>query len=75
MIEFNEIMQYFGQQAFSMVMCGALFWKMLKIEEVHREEIEKINQTMTASNEKITEALNNNTIALTQLKDKMEVIT
>lgn len=73
-MEFNDIMTYFGQQAFSMVMCGALFWKMLKIEDIHRTEIEKINTTMAEANAKTIEALNNNTLALTQLKDKMEVI-
>lgn len=41
---------------FPIVMCGALFWKINKQDEQHKEEMAKI-----------TEALENNTIALTKL--------
>lgn len=46
---------------FPIVMCGALFWKMNKSDEEHKAE-----------QEKMAEALNNNTVALTRLADKME---
>lgn len=38
----------------------ALFWQNTKLNEQHKEEMEKI-----------TTALNNNTLALTELKDKI----
>lgn len=38
----------------------AMFWKNTKEQELHRDEMSKV-----------TEALNNNTLALTELKDKI----
>lgn len=48
---------------FPIVMCGALFWKMNKQDEQHKEEMDKV-----------TEALNNNTIALTKLIDSVSTV-
>lgn len=56
----NTIMQLVGSLGFPIVCCGALFWKMVKSDEQHKEEMDKV-----------TEALNNNTIALTKLSDKL----
>lgn len=46
---------------FPIVMCGALFWKMDKQDKEHKEEMNKT-----------TEAINNNTIVLQKLTDKIE---
>lgn len=45
---------------FPIVMCILLFWKMNQQDEQHKDEMEKI-----------TESLNNNTLALTKLADKL----
>lgn len=45
---------------FPIVMCGALFWYMINQRDVHKEEISKM-----------TEAINNNTLALQKLLDKL----
>lgn len=56
----NTIMTAISTLGFPIVMCIALFWKMNKQDETHKTEMDKI-----------TEALNNNTLALTKLADKL----
>lgn len=46
---------------FPIAVCVAMFWLNNKQTEQHKEEMSKV-----------TEALNNNTLALTELKDRME---
>lgn len=41
-------------------MCGGLFWRMIKSDEQHKAEMDKLS-----------EALNNNTLAITKLSDKL----
>ena len=57
----NAIIQLVGSLGFPIVMCGALFWRMVKSDELHKEEMNKLS-----------EALNNNTIAITNLSDKLD---
>lgn len=57
----NTIIQLVGSLGFPIVMCGALFWRMVKSDEQHREEMDKLSA-----------ALNNNTIAITNLSDKLD---
>lgn len=57
----NTIIQLVGSLGFPIVMCGALFWRMLKSDEQHKSEMDKLS-----------EALNNNTIAITKLSDKLD---
>lgn len=56
----NTIIQVVGTLGFPIVMCGALFWRQVESDKQHKEEMEKIS-----------EALNNNTIAITKLTDKI----
>ena len=48
---------------FPIVACAALFWQNWKMNENHKKEMEKI-----------TEAVNNNTIAITNLSNKINSI-
>ena len=57
----NTIIQLVGSLGFPIVMCGALFWRMVKSDELHKEEMDKLSM-----------ALNNNTIAITNLSDKLD---
>ena len=59
-MDVNALIQLVSSLGFPIVCCGALFWKMVKTDEQHRVEMEKV-----------TEALNNNTIALTNLSNKL----
>lgn len=52
--------QLIGSLGFPIVCCGVLFYHMFESDKQHKEEMEKLS-----------EAVNNNTIALTQLTDKI----
>lgn len=56
----NMIMTAITTVGFPIVMCGALFWKMDKQDKEHKEEMTKT-----------TEAINNNTLVLQKLIDKV----
>lgn len=57
----NTIIQIVGSLGFPIVMCGALFWNQVKSDEQHKAEMDKLS-----------EALNNNTVAITKLSDKLD---
>lgn len=57
----NTIIQIVGSLGFPIVMCGALFWNQVKSDEQHKAEMDKLS-----------EALNNNTLAITKLSDKLD---
>lgn len=59
-MDVSAITQIIGTLGFPIAACVALFWQNNKMNEKHEEEIKKI-----------TEALNNNTIALTELTAKI----
>ena len=54
----NTIVQLIGSLGFPIVCCIALFWRMIKSDENHKTEIDKL-----------TDALHNNTLVLQQLSD------
>lgn len=54
--------QMIGSLGFPIAMCVALLWIVVKLNEQHKTEMDKM-----------TEALNNNTIALTKLASKLGV--
>ena len=56
----NVILQAISSVGFPIVMCGILVWYMNKQAENHKTQVEKM-----------TEALNNNTLALTRLEAKI----
>lgn len=59
-MDVNSIIQLVGSLGFPIVCCGALFWRMVKSDDQHKQEMDKIS-----------EALNNNTVALTRLTEKI----
>lgn len=59
-MDFSTVMQAIGTLGFPIAMCVAMFWYVTKQTERHKEEISMI-----------TEALNNNTNALTRLEMKI----
>ena len=61
-MDYAVIMQTIGSLGFPIAMCLAMFFYMITQNELHKTEIDRI-----------TEALNNNTIALNRLHDKMGV--
>ena len=61
-MDFSTILQAIGSLGFPIAACIAMFYYMTKVTEAHKEEVAKI-----------TEALNNNTTALTRLEAKIGV--
>lgn len=57
----NTIIQIVGSLGFPIVMCSALFWRQVKADEQHKAEMDKLS-----------EALNNNTLVITKLTDKLD---
>lgn len=60
-MDVSVLTQLVGSLGFPIAMCIALFWLLYKTNENHKNEMEKL-----------TEAINNNTVALTQLSAKIE---
>lgn len=60
-MEFNDIITAICTVGFPIVAYGALYWYVIKKDSEHKEETEKM-----------TEAINNNTIALTKLIERLE---
>ena len=60
-MDVTPIVQAISTVGFPIVMCGALFWYMIQQRNNHTEEITKM-----------TEALNNNTLAIQKLLDKLD---
>lgn len=60
-MDVNLLIQLVGSLGFPIVACGALFWRMIKSDEQHKEEMNKMS-----------EALNNNTSALLKLTERLD---
>lgn len=56
----NAIIQLISTLGFPIGCCVALFWRMIKSDEQHKQEMDKIS-----------EALNNNTIAMEKLYERL----
>ena len=60
-MDVGGIIQIVGSLGFPIAACIAVFWYLMKESENHKEEVNKLS-----------EALQNNTIALTKLCDELE---
>lgn len=60
-MDMNAITTAISTLGFPTVMCGAMFWYMIKEKDAHKAEMDSV-----------TEALNNNTIILQKLCDKLD---
>lgn len=60
-MDVGGIIQIVGSLGFPIAACIAVFWYLMKESENHKEEMNKLS-----------EALQNNTIALTKLCDELE---
>ena len=59
-MDVNTIIQLVTTLGFPIVCCIALFWRMIKSDENHKEEMEKLS-----------EALNNNTLAINKVNERV----
>lgn len=60
----NSIIQIVSSLGFPIVMCGALFWYMVKQRDIHTEETERLKDT-----------LNENTKVLAELTTLIKLLT
>lgn len=60
-VDISSITSLIGSLGFPIVMCIMLYIRMNKQDELHKEEMQKM-----------TESLNNNTLAITQLSARLE---
>ena len=60
-MDVSSIVQIIGSLGFPIAACIAVFWYLMKESENHKAEVNKLS-----------DALQNNTIALTKLCDEME---
>lgn len=71
-MELNELMQAITTVGFPAVMCCAMCYYVKYITDKHREEMDRVNANHTKEMKDITTALNNNTLALTKLCERMD---
>lgn len=58
---------------FPVVICGVLMYFIKYIIDKNREDVNKLNEQHQSEMKEITTAINNNTIAITKLCEKLEV--
>lgn len=69
--EINTITQVITSVGFPIAMCCAMGWYVKYISDRHSAEIQQLNKQHQEEMEQVTEALNNNTLALQKLCDKI----
>lgn len=57
---------------FPIVMCGAMAYYVKYITDKHRETTSEMNERHSAEMDKVTQAINNNTLAVQHLSDMIE---
>lgn len=68
----DQIWSVVGQYAFPIVMCVMMAWYVKYVEDKHREEITSLNTAHKTEMKEVTEAINNNTLAIQQLTHFMK---
>ena len=71
-MEFTEIIQAIGTVGFPIVCCGAMMWYVRYIIDRNREEITQITELHKQEISEVTEALNNNTLVIQKLCDRLD---
>ena len=68
----EQIFSVIGQYAFPIVACVVMGWYVKYIQDNYRKDISEISIRHKDEMEKVTAALNNNTIAIQRLTDFIE---
>ena len=69
--EINTISQMITSIGFPIVACSAMAWYVKDTNDKHREEVQRLNDQHKEEMEQVIDALNNNTLALQKLCDKI----
>ena len=66
------IMQLIGSYGFPIAACVVMAWFVYDTTQKHRQEVENLNNQHKEEMTEVTKALNNNTLALQRLCDKLD---
>lgn len=80
----NAVLSAVSTLGFPIVMCGGMGWFVkymydkhredrTKTDEEHHKEVEDLTKSFSTQLDAVTEALNNNTIALTKLCERLNI--
>lgn len=67
----STLTQLIASYGFPIVMCLLMAWYVYDTNKKHRAEVDKLNEQHKEEMKQVTEALNNNTLALQRLCDKL----
>ena len=67
----SSIVTIISQVGFPIAMCCAMAWYVKDTNEKHREEVQRLNDQHNEEMQQVTLALNNNTLAIQKLCDKL----
>lgn len=74
-MEFSTyIMELINNGLFPIAMCGGLIYVIIQTSKAYREDIARMNEQHDKETKDFTTALNNNTLALQKLTEKIERI-
>ena len=68
----NEIVQIISTVGFPIVCCGALMYYVKYIIDTNREQLNQIMDTHKQETGELTAALNNNTLVMQKLVDRLD---
>ena len=68
----DQIFAAIGQYAFPIVACVIMGWYVKYTQDNYREDIQELSKNHKEEIDKVTSALNNNTLALQKLTDVIE---
>lgn len=68
----DQIWSVIGQYAFPIVACVVMGWYVKYIQDNYRNDIQEISTRHKEEMDKVTTALNNNTLAIQRLTDYIE---
>ena len=67
----SSIVTIVSQVGFPIAMCLVMAWYVKDTSDKHREEVRQLNEQHNTEMQQVTKALNNNTLALQKLCDKL----
>lgn len=68
----DNIVQIVSSVGFPIVCCGFCFWYVKYITDKNREDIASLNEQHKEESNKMIEAINNNTLVMERLVEKIE---
>ena len=71
-MDFNTIIGAIGSVGFPIVACIVIAWFLYKVNENYRQDIKELTASHKEEAQSMRDALNNNTLALQKLLDKLE---